>query len=104
MKNYLNEVRLLCVRSYLKLRFRGKISIGKNLRVRKRFYCLIRKGRLEIGDNVSFNNDCSITVLGSVKIGDDTIFGESVKIYDHNHSFHKGEGLIRHQPIKAGGG
>lgn len=103
MKNYVNEVRLLCIRTYLKLRFRGKINIGNDFRVRKRFYCLIRTGRVEIGDNVSFNNDCSITALGNVRIGNDTIFGEGVKIYDHNHGFHKDRGLIRLQPIKVGG-
>lgn len=103
MKNYINEFRLGCIRSYLKLRFGSRITIGRDLRVRKRFYCLIRKGHVEIGDNVSFNNDCSITALNSVKIGNDTIFGECVKIYDHNHSFHREEGLIRLQPIKVGG-
>ena len=41
-----------------------------------------------IGRNVFFNHDCSITCSGSsVTIGDGTIFGENVKIYDHNHCY-----------------
>ncbi|MBR6422308.1 acyltransferase [bacterium] len=102
MKKYLNELRLCIIRMYLKMRFHGKIDLGTNFRVRKRFCCLIRNGKVTIGDNVSFNNNCSVTALNSVKIGNDTIFGEGVKIYDHNHSFHKDAGLIRTQPIKMG--
>lgn len=102
MKNYLNEARLGIIRTYLKLRFKGKIEFGADFRVRKRFYCLIRKGKVVIGNHVSFNNDCSITALNSVRIGNDTIFGENVRIYDHNHSFHKGAGPIRLQPMSIG--
>lgn len=34
-----------------------------------------------------FNNFCSINAMLSVTIGDDCIFGENVKIYDHNHCY-----------------
>lgn len=40
-----------------------------------------------IGDNVFFNNACAINSFDSVTIGDGCIFGENVKIYDHNHRF-----------------
>ena len=40
-----------------------------------------------IGQNVFFNNYCSINCLEHVEIGSDTMFGESVKIYDHNHLY-----------------
>ena len=102
MKNYANEIRLCLVRLILKARFGKKIELGKDFRTRKRFYCLIRKGYLTIGDHVSFNNDCSITILNRVTIGENTIFGEGVKIYDHNHQFYKNEGLIRQQPMSIG--
>lgn len=45
------------------------------------------KGYIEIGDNCFFNNDCSINCNNKVIIGDGSLFGENVKIYDHNHRF-----------------
>ena len=77
----------------LKLIYGKQIKIGENVTFRRRFSVFIDKGGfLEIGDNVFFNNDCSINVLQSVDIGDGCIFGESVKIYDHNHK-HKLNGI-----------
>lgn len=103
IKHVINEVRLLINRIVLKIKFGKKLSLGKDFRVRKRFYCLIRgEGTIHIGNHVSFNNDCSINALGSIEIGDDVIFGEGVKIYDHNHSFRLKEGLIRCQPLNVG--
>ena len=45
------------------------------------------KGKLQIEKNVFFNNYCSINCLFEIKIGQNTIIGEGVKIYDHNHSY-----------------
>lgn len=42
---------------------------------------------MKIGDNVFFNNACSINCHVGITIGDDCLFGENVKIYDHNHRF-----------------
>ncbi len=42
---------------------------------------------LSIHKNVFFNNGCSVNCLGVTEIGENTIFGEGVKIYDHNHKF-----------------
>jgi len=40
-----------------------------------------------IGNNVLFNNYCSLNCLGKIEIGDNTWFGEGVRLYDHNHKF-----------------
>lgn len=71
-----------------KLLYGKKIKIG-SLTVRDRFnLTILMDGHIYIGKNVFFNHDCSITSCGSVvKIGDGTIFGENVKIYDHNHCY-----------------
>ena len=45
------------------------------------------KARVIIGKKVFFNNYCSINCHERIEIGDNCIFGESVKIYDHNHRF-----------------
>ncbi len=66
----------------------AKISIDSNSIIRS--FCSILcgdSGKLEIGMNVFFNNYCSINCLHEISIGDDTIFGEGVRLYDHNHGF-----------------
>lgn len=61
---------------------------GKRFQFRKGFSLGIEgQGHVEVGDDVFFNNYCSIVSQGNIKIGDGTIFGENVKIYDHNHRF-----------------
>ncbi len=46
-----------------------------------------KEARVVIGGNCFFNNDCSIAINRLVSMGG--LFGEGVKIYDHNHSFNK---------------
>lgn len=86
-----NIIKLIKIKSkilYWKLKYGKRIKIGKNLRFRKRFSVNISKnGYLEIGNNVFFNNDCSINCHKKIVVGDNNIFGENVKIYDHNHIF-----------------
>ena len=66
----------------------SNIDIGSNLNYRSCFRINCDDGgHLTIGDNVFFNNDCSINVHNNVEIGNNCIFGEGVKIYDHNHIF-----------------
>lgn len=46
-----------------------------------------KKASLEIGENFFMNNFCSINCLDSITIGNNTLFGENVKLYDHNHRY-----------------
>lgn len=65
-----------------------RVSMGEKVEFRK--YCSIMmydRARLEIGSNVFFNNYSSINCLGVIKIGDNCLFGEGVKFYDHNHEY-----------------
>lgn len=63
-------------------------SFGKVFSFRKRFMVNINNGgKLTIGNHVFFNNDCSINCKEEITIGDYCIFGENVRIYDHNHRF-----------------
>ena len=76
-----------------------KVSFGKKTTFRKRFTLAIEEGgNVEIGERCFFNNDCSIICMNKVKIGSGTLFGEGVKIYDHNHKFRNSN-----EPIKAQG-
>ena len=45
------------------------------------------EGSLKIEKNVFFNNYCAINCFGTIEIGENSIFGEGVKMYDHNHAF-----------------
>lgn len=73
---------------YWKLKYGKRIKIGKKLRFRKGFIINISKeGYLEIGDNNFFNNYCSINCHKYIKICNNNLFGEGVRIYDHNHIF-----------------
>ncbi|KMQ63672.1 exopolysaccharide biosynthesis protein [Chryseobacterium sp. BLS98] len=66
----------------------GNIIIGETFFVRD--YCRISVlpgATLNIGKGVFFNNYSSINCLNSITIGDNSIFGEGVKIYDHNHKY-----------------
>lgn len=66
-----------------------KIQIGQGVSFRK--FCNIMvypHAALSIGENVFFNNYCSINCLGEIEVGDNCIFGEGVKFYDHNHGYY----------------
>ena len=64
----------------------GKGFLHGKFSFRNRMTILVEKpGRLEIGSGCFFNNDCSITCMNKIVIGENSIFGEGVKIYDHNY-------------------
>lgn len=54
-------------------------------------------GKVSIGDHCFFNHGCSINCLQQVHIGDHTIMGEGVRIYDHNHRFSDPQQAIKDQ-------
>lgn len=79
------------------------VEIKKNVSFRD--FCKIRSGensKLEIGENVFFNNGCSINCLSDIQIGNDCQFGEDVKLYDHNHSYKNSEININKQGYTFG--
>lgn len=69
-----------------------------------RKYCSIRmrnKAYLHIGKGVFFNSFCSINCFDNIKIGDNCIFGENVKMYDHDHIFTSLKVPFRDQGYKS---
>lgn len=84
--------------------FSWKMIFGKSLKKGKHTYfypgchlMIEHNGKIVIGDNCFFNRRCSFTALEEIKIGNDCIFGENVKIYDHNHNTNRKDGLFRKQ-------
>lgn len=88
---------------FLKSIYGKQIIIGKNTTWRKSLSVMIDKGaKVTIGDNCFFNNYCSINALKSISIGSGTVFGENVKIYDHNHRFANLNVSIKEQGYSVG--
>ena len=61
-----------------------------------------KKGYIEIGDKCFFNNGCSLNANKYIHIGEGTIFGENVKVYDHNHRFRDFSKPIKEQGFSDG--
>lgn len=96
-----NRVVTIIMKLYYKICYGKNCRIGKKTHFRKGFIINIRNnGKVNIGENCFFNNYCSINCLENINIGNDCIFGENVKIYDHNHRI-KYDTLIRKQGFKT---
>lgn len=68
--------------------FGGNFSVGGGTTFRRFFNIYLEKGAsIKIGRECFFNHGCSLNALERIEIGDGCIFGENVKIYDHNHRF-----------------
>lgn len=73
---------------YWKIKYGNHLKIGKHLTFRKNFSInMTKNGFLIIGNKCAFNNNCTINCHEKIIIGNDNLFGENVKIYDHNHIF-----------------
>ena len=73
-----------------------KLAIGDHVSFRNYLHIIVQNGAaLEIGNNVFLNNQCSITCLNKITIGPNTLFGENVKLYDHNHSYERTENNLQ---------
>lgn len=74
--------------AFFKLLYGRRFHYGKAFHRRAGFHVSIEDaGKLHIEDDVFFNNYCSVNVRSEVSIGEGTIFGENVHIYDHNHRY-----------------
>lgn len=83
----LYHFRTLVLRACLKLLYGKRFSIGSKSSFRKGFSVVIDGGLVKIGDNCFFNHYCTLASMESITIGDGTVFGENVKVYDHNHCY-----------------
>jgi acetyltransferase-like isoleucine patch superfamily enzyme len=107
IKIYLHIASIIKILLY-KCLFYSKLKFYGNCTFRKGFTLWVEgSGKIFIGKNCFFNNYCSIVSRNSITIGDGTLFGENVKVYDHNHCFKdyttpiKGQGYTS-APIKIG--
>lgn len=74
---------------YYKFKYGKRLRLGRKIRFRKGFRLYMDKNaKVEIGNNVFFNKNCTVDAFFGVTIKDNNLFGENVKIYDHNHIFY----------------
>lgn len=79
-----------------------------NSTFRTGFHLVIeQQGGVKIGNHCFFNNYCTLASQSGIEIGDGTLFGENVKVYDHNHCYKDVTIPIKEQgytsaPIKIG--
>ena len=75
---------------------KGKMIIGRGVAIRERSMCTVRSNAVLImGDMSSLNADCKIVCHEKITIGDNTIFGPNVLVYDHDHVFDAENGVRR---------
>ena len=80
----LSWIKIFCYRAI----YGSRLQIPLNLSFRRGFHLAIEGNAcVKVGDHCFFNNYCTIAACTSITIGDGTIFGENVKIYDHNHRY-----------------
>lgn len=84
----------------------SKASFGQDVDIRNNFNLVLGKNaNLLLEDKIFLNNACSINCLDAIFIGENTLFGENVKLYDHNHRYDASQ--VYHKefitaPIKIG--
>ena len=101
-KKIINKMRIIIKITANKIAYKERLSLGNDFAFRKRLEINItgKDAKISIGSNVFFNNDCSLNSKIGISIGDDCIFGEGVKIYDHNHEYKDFEAPIYKQGYK----
>lgn len=77
---------------------KGTIILGKKVRAHTGVKLrVIKKGKITVGENSSFNYGCMVFSMDSVKIGNGVEFGPNVLIYDHDHDFRTDGGLKKNK-------
>lgn len=74
----------------------GNITIGKNVRIEKNvIVSAVNGGQLILEDGVGIGQGNIIKCQKSIQIGEGTLFGPNVMIYDQNHKFDAISGVKR---------
>lgn len=70
----------------------AKLEVGKKFRARYNVEINVRdRASVKIGHDVFMNSGCIITAREKVVIGDNTIFGPNVVVYDNDHLIRDGK-------------
>ncbi len=88
IQKILFHINAIIVIFYLKIIYGNRLLLNFTTTFRRGFSLIIdENAKICIGNNCFFNNNCSLVAKKIITIGEGSIFGENVKIYDHNHSY-----------------
>lgn len=83
------KIMFLLKKMWWALEYGAQLELDKQVSYRKGMIINISNDAIvKVGKKTFFNNYCSINAHGEIIIGNDCLFGEGVKIYDHNHIFY----------------
>lgn len=90
--------KVLLKKCFLKTIYGKKVSFGSKVTWRRNFSLVIGpKAYIKIGDNSFFNHEYTLDATTGIEIGKGTLFGENVKVYDHNHRFNDFDKPVKEQ-------
>lgn len=90
-------------KSIYKVLYGKNMRIGKGTSFRSNFSASVEKNALLIiGNDCFFNNNCIINAHERIEIGNKTIFGPNVMIYDHDHDYHNDIDSYLSMPVSIG--
>lgn len=80
-----------------------KLVIGKNFRTRNNVsFRIYDNGKVKIGDNCFFNDNCSINCQENIEIGNNFLCGQNVMFFDHDHDYKNNINDFVKEKIKIG--
>mgnify|MGYP001483033014 CR=1 FL=1 len=80
----------------------SSMDFGSRVYVRRGSVLDARNGAtLKIGSRVFMNRGCSVVTRAGIEIGEETLIGEYVTIYDHNHTFGNPGAPLRLQGFRS---
>ena len=72
----------------IRINGKGRIIIGDNVEIRENVILNVScGGTISIGNNVFINDMCCLNSRDKIYIKDDVLFGQGVKVYDHDHDY-----------------
>lgn len=88
------KCRLIINSTKIKIFNEGQINLDEKANCRENLSIVVDGGKLTIGKECFFNNNCSIMCLEKIEIGDRSTIGPNVVIVDNDHNYkdlnHKG--------------
>lgn len=102
--NAIQSFSLFCkinIQKGAKIKFDSNVQITSGCNV-----FVASNAALKIGEKTYFNERCMLSTQDNISIGKNCLFGPDVKIYDNNHIFQTGVGVVhgkhKTKPIKIG--
>ena len=72
----------------LNIKTNASVNFGNGVMIGRNSLITVRENAIfTMGEMSSFNADCKIACQQRITIGDNTIFGPNVLVYDHDHIF-----------------